>query len=118
MKLIKTTGKQFAKLRSRNLVKHRRIASSVERIIEDVMIHGDEAVIKYTRKFDKVKLLPRELKVSERETNGSYQDISPDFVTTLKLIIENISRFYRKQLKKSWKIESSLSFYHVQHQHK
>lgn len=104
MKLVKLTGKQFEKLRSRNLIKNRRIASSVERIIDDVRQHGDDAVIKYTRKFDKVKLLPKELKVSERETNGAYQDISPDFVTNLKVIIENISRFHKKQLKKSWKM--------------
>ena len=104
MKVIKTTGKQFAKLQSRNLIKYRRIASSVEKIIEDVRLRGDDAVIKYTRKFDKVKLLPKELKISERETSGAYQDISPDFATNLKLIIDNISRFYKKQLKKSWKM--------------
>jgi len=104
MKLVKLTGKQFEKLRSRNLMKNKRIASSVVKIIEDVKQHGDDAVIKYTRKFDKVKLSPKELRVSECETNGAYQDISPNFVTNLNLIIENISRFYKKQLKKSWKI--------------
>jgi histidinol dehydrogenase len=104
MKVVKLAGKQFDKLRFRNLSKNRRIVISVEKIIEDVRQHGDEAVIKYTRKFDKVKLTPKELKVTERETNGAYQDISPDFVTNLKLVIENISRFYKKQLKKSWKI--------------
>lgn len=104
MKLVKITGKQFEKLRCRNLIKNKRIALCVEKIIEDVRQHGDDAVIKYTRKFDKVKLSPKELKVSERETNGAYQDINPDFVTNLKLVIENISRFYKKQIKKSWKI--------------
>jgi histidinol dehydrogenase len=104
MKLLKITGKQFEKLRSRNLTKNKRVASSVEKILAAVKQHGDDAVLRYTRKFDKVKLSPRELKISERETNGAYQDISPDFVTNLKLIIENISRFYKKQVKKSWKI--------------
>ncbi len=104
MKLIKTSGKQYAKLRSRNIIKNKRIAASVSRIIEDVKQYGDDAVVKYTRRFDKVRLTSKELKVSERETNGAYQDISPDFVTNLKLIIDNISRFYRKQAKKSWKI--------------
>ena len=45
MKFIKVTGKQFAKLRSRILVRHKRISSSVENIIEDVRLHGDDAVI-------------------------------------------------------------------------
>lgn len=105
MKLVKLTGKQFEKLCSRNLVKNKRISSRVAKIIEDVRQHGDDAVIKYTRKFDKVKLSPKELKISERETNGAYQNISPDFVTNLKMIIDNISRFHKKQLKKSWKIK-------------
>lgn len=104
MRLVKITGKQFEKLRSRNLIKNKRVKICVEKIIENVRQRGDDAVIKYTRKFDKVKLSPKELKISERETNGAYQDIKPDFVTNLKLIIENISRFYKKQFKKSWKI--------------
>lgn len=104
MKIVKITGKQFEKLRTRNLSRNKRVISSVEKIVADVRQNGDEAILKYTRRFDGVKLSPRELKVSERETNGAYQDISPDFVTNLRLIIDNISKFYRKQAKKSWKI--------------
>jgi len=104
VKIIKLTGKQFERLRHRNLIRNKRVVLSVEKIVEDVRQNGDEAVLKYTRKFDKVRLSSRELKVSERETNGAYQDISPDFVTNLKLIIDNISKFYKKQFKKPWKI--------------
>ncbi len=104
MKIIKLSGKQFEKLRCRNLARNKRVVLSVEKIVEDVRQNGDEAVLKYTKRFDKVKLSPKDLKVSERETNGAYQDISPDFVTNLKLIIDNISKFYKKQFKKSWKI--------------
>ncbi|MBN1871426.1 MAG: histidinol dehydrogenase [Candidatus Omnitrophica bacterium] len=104
MKIIKKTGKQYEKLRCRGFVKNRRLAFSVEKILEDVRLGGDDAVVKYSRKFDKVKLTPKELKVTEIETNGAYQDISPNFVSTLKVIIDNISRFYKKQLKRSWKI--------------
>ncbi len=104
MKIVKLTGKQFEKLRCRNLIRNKRVVLSVEKIVEDVRQNGDEAVLKYTRKFDKVRLSAKELLVSERETNGAYQDISPDFVTNLKLIIDNISKFYKKQVKKAWKI--------------
>ncbi|MEA3305716.1 MAG: histidinol dehydrogenase, partial [Candidatus Omnitrophota bacterium] len=107
MKIIKLSGKQFAKLRFRNLAKNRRIRSSVEKIINSVRQNGDDAILKYTRKFDNVKLAAKELKVSERETNGAYQDISPDFVTSLRDVIDNISKFYKKQLKKSWKMRDA-----------
>ena len=104
MKIVKIGGGQYERLRRRCWAKSKRISSSVEKILDDVRLHGDEAVIRYTRKFDHVKLHPKELKVNELETNGAYQNISPDFVGTLKIIIENISRFYRKQGKKSWRI--------------
>jgi len=104
VKIVKITGKQFEKLRTRNLARNKRVIQSVEKIVEDVRQNGDEAILKYTRRFDHVKLSSRDLRVSERETNGAYQDISPDFVTNLKLIIDNISKFYKKQVRKSWKI--------------
>ena len=66
-------------------------------------LNGDAAVCKYTRRFDGVKLTPRALRVSEAEKSAAYQNISPDFVSTLKKIIANITRFYAKQKKKSWK---------------
>ena len=89
------------------ICKKREFEEKVERIIEDVRLQGDEALIKYTKKFDGVKLSPKSLRISEAEISGAYQNIEPDFVTTLKAIIENITRFYREQIKKSWRIKDA-----------
>jgi len=105
VKSIKITGKNFQKLCSRNIVGRKRIANTVQKIIEDVRLHGDEALIKYTRKFDHVKLQPREFRVTQTETSGAYQDIKPEFVNTLKLVIDNVNKFYKKANRKSWKIK-------------
>lgn len=107
MKLVRLGSKQFQKLCERNLGRSRRLGESVRSIIEDVKLCGDEALIKYTKKFDKVKLTPRDFRVSECETSGAYQDIKPEFVTSLKVVLENINKFYRKQIKKSWKIKDT-----------
>ena len=104
MKVIKPSSKKFQKLFNRYAARNRRIEEKVRRIIEDVKNDGDEALIRYTRKFDRVKLTAKELKVSEGEINGAYQNISPDFVANLKVAVENVSQFYKKQAKKSWKI--------------
>jgi histidinol dehydrogenase len=104
MKLIKFNSKQFQKLCDRNFQRKKRMEVSVRKIIEDVKLRGDDAVIKYTRKFDNIKLQQRRIKVSESEMNAAYQDIKPDFVNVLKLAADNVSRFYKKQLRKSWKI--------------
>lgn len=105
MKLVRFSSKQFQKLCDRNSVRKVRIANGVRKIIEDVRLHGDEALIKYTRKFDRVKLSTKEISVSEREISGAYQDIRPEFVAALKVIIENINRYYKNQLKKPWKMK-------------
>jgi histidinol dehydrogenase len=59
--------------------------------------------LRYTRKFDRVRLTAKELRVTESEINGAYQNIRPDFVSSLKVAVENVSRFYKKQIKRSWK---------------
>ena len=107
MKLVKVGSKQFQKLCERNAGRNKRITESVRKIIENVRLSGDDAVIKYTKKFDKVKLSPKDLKVSECEVSGAYQDINPEFVSTFKVILENVQKFYKKQLKKSWKIKDA-----------
>ena len=107
MKIIRFPSKNLEKIYNRRFQRSRRVEERVRKIIDDVRILGDDALIKYTRKFDRVKLLPRQLKVSEVEINGAYQNISPNFVSSLKVVIENINKFYRKALKKSWKIKDS-----------
>ena len=106
MKVIKSNSKKFQQLFHRFAHRSRRVEETVRRILEEVKTDGDEAVIRCTRKFDKVKLTPKELKVSESEINGAYQNISPDFVAALKVAVENVSQFYRKQAKRSWKTVS------------
>jgi len=104
MKIIRFNSKQLEKIYNRGFVKSRRVEDRVKQIIEDVRLFGDDAVLKYTKKFDKVKLLAKQLKVCEREISGAYQNTTQNFVSRLKIITENINRFYRKTLKKSWKI--------------
>jgi histidinol dehydrogenase len=105
MKIIKAANKQLDKVYNRGLMRQARVEEKVKRIIEDVRLLGDEALIKYTRKFDKVKMMPRQIKVSQIEISGAYANISPNFVNSLKLVIENVNRFYRKQMRKSWRIK-------------
>jgi len=107
MKIIRSTSKKLEKIYNRGLTKQSRIEERVRKIIDDVRIFGDDALLKYTRKFDGVKLSPRQLRVAEIEISGAYQNISPNFVSSLKVIIDNVNRFYRKTIRKSWRIKDS-----------
>ncbi len=105
MKIIRFKNHaQLEKVYNRGFSKSVKVVEKVNQIVEDVRVLGDEAVLKYTRKFDKVKLLPKQLKVSETEISGAYQNITPNFVSSLKVVIENVNRFYKRTLRKSWKM--------------
>ncbi len=107
MKLLKLHGKSIEQLYNRNLYYRRKSTiEKVQRMIEDVRVNGDVAVLKYTRRFDKVKLLPKDLRVCESEISSAFQNISPEFISTLKFVINNVSMFYRKQIKKPACIKS------------
>ncbi|MDD5424367.1 MAG: histidinol dehydrogenase [Candidatus Omnitrophica bacterium] len=106
MKIVKLGSKEFEKLCSRYNNRKKRVSDSVSKIVEDVRLNGDEAVIKYTRKFDRVKLSAKQLRVTEGEASGAFQDIDSEFISELKNIIDNVTKFYKKQVrnKKSWRI--------------
>ncbi len=105
MKLVRIGSKQFQKLINRDSVIKKRVSKSVSKIIDSIRTNGDEAVLKYTRKFDRVKMKPKDLRVTQSETSAAYQDIKPEIVSVLKLVMENINKFYTKFRKKSWKIK-------------
>ncbi|MDI6758326.1 MAG: histidinol dehydrogenase [Candidatus Omnitrophota bacterium] len=107
MKIIRFTSKKLEKVYNRTFSRQRHLEERVKKIIEDVRILGDEALLRYTKKFDGVKLSLRQIKVSQIEISGAYQNISPNFVSTLKVVIENVNRFYRKILKKSWRLKDA-----------
>lgn len=105
MKIVRFNSKKLERLYNCRFSRSKRVEDKVRQIIEDVRIFGDDALIKYTKRFDKVKLSSRQLRVSAIEASGAYQSISPDFVSKLKVIIDNVNRFYRKTIRKSWRMK-------------
>lgn len=103
MKIIRYGSKELEKIYYRCLCRKPKIIATVTKILEDVRLYGDEALVKYTKKYDKVKLLAKQLRVSQAEISGAYQTISPDFIASLRVIIDNVTKFYKRQIKKPWK---------------
>ena len=56
MKIVRFNSKKLDKVYNRAFLRNRRVEEKVKTIIDDVRLFGDEAVVKYTKKFDKVKL--------------------------------------------------------------
>lgn len=105
MKTLTQNGQALQRLYNRNLfARKKHVEEKVRRIIEDVRLEGDDAVIRYTKRFDKAFLTAKELKVDEAEISGAYQGITSDFISSLKIIINNVSDFYKKQKQKAVRI--------------
>src|SRR4030065_106442 len=81
VKLIRPDSRGFAKVRaqllSRGVTYGKSIESSVHRIINDVRVNGDKALIKYTKKFDRVSLTPATLHVDQKAIKEAYNRVSP-----------------------------------------
>ena len=108
MKFLNPSSKQFLKICQRRFQIKSRIRESVFKILEDVRKYQDKALVYYTKKFDKVKLSIKNLKVTESEISSAFQSIDTDFVRKLKEIIQRITNYYKAQLKNwNFKFKSS-----------
>jgi len=100
MKVISTTGQEWQRLCHRQVVRKRRIEDRVRAIVDDVSQNGDDALLRYTRRFDGVRLTSRQLRVTEAEISGAFQHLDPKFGLHLKSAIQNVNTFYgRPRLK-------------------
>lgn len=106
MKILSKDGKTIRQIYERIRYSRRRsVEEKIRQIIDDVRSHGDEAVLKYTKKFDGVKLSAKDLRVSECEISGAFQTITSDFVNDLKQVTNNVSLFYKRQVQKPCRVK-------------
>lgn len=76
--------------------------SVVSSIIADIRKNGDDAVIDYTRRFDKWDAAADTLRVSEKEIDEAYESFDADLIRVMKRSAENIRSYHEKQLMNSW----------------
>ena len=70
----------------------------VRGIIEQVVARGDEALIAFTRKFDRVDLTPSELRVTAAEIDAAAASCTPAAHDALAFARERIDAYHRRQL--------------------
>ena len=77
--------------------------SVVNDICEDVRENGDEALFKYTNKFDCESINASNVKVSKEEIEAAYKELNDDeLVNIIRKSKKNIFDFHSLQLQKSW----------------
>lgn len=74
-------------------------AENVDRIVKEILVdvkeHGDEALYRYTEKFDHVKLT--NLRLSKDTIEKGYLATAPEVIQALEKAKENIISFHEKQ---------------------
>jgi histidinol dehydrogenase len=66
-------------------------------IISDVQARGDEALIDYTNRFDKLALTPATLRVSDAEIEAATAKCSTEALDALRLAHDRIVAFHERQ---------------------
>lgn len=71
-------------------------------IIDDVRVRGDEALIEYTARFDRVELNKSELRIGRDELQRYATGIDDRVRGALREAITNVRAFHERQIEKSW----------------
>ncbi|MBQ4224047.1 MAG: histidinol dehydrogenase [Prevotella sp.] len=81
-----------------------KLTETVSAVLDDVRLHGDEAVLQYEEKFDHVRL--SSLRVTEEEMLEAEQLVPAELKASLELAHSNIHRFHAAQVFEGKKIET------------
>ncbi len=98
----KDKAKLFARLESRKILVSSEIAGSVRQIVSQVQREGDRAVLRFTERFDKVKLTSRQMRVRHQVLHTAVKKADPALLRDMEKAIFNIHAYHSRQIQKSW----------------
>lgn len=75
---------------------------AVNRILRDVNVEGDEALVRYSRRFDAPEMTAESLVVTAEETAAARKRVDRAFLRALNRAASQIESFHRQQLPRSW----------------
>ncbi len=77
-------------------------ADTVEKIVNDVRDHGDEALFGYTKQFDKADINAGNVLVTKEEIEYAYTQVDEKLIEVIRKAKENIRTYHEKQRQYSW----------------
>jgi len=80
-----------------------KLEATVAAIISDVKKRGDEAVLEYTRKFDRLSLANAEqLELPQAELQAAFEGLPADQRQALEQAAQRVTAYHQKQVQASW----------------
>jgi len=83
------------------------VVSIVEEVLNDIKENGDEAVLRYTKKFDGADLSAATMRVTQEEIDNAMAEIEPDLLRIIKKAAENIRAFHEKQREEGFMMDTA-----------
>ena len=90
--------KEFKKLLSAKRENSVDVDLSVREIIDGVIDRGDQALIEYTKKFDRINLTSDKLRFTQSELKEHAAKVSDKDRSALELAVDRIKAYHEKQL--------------------
>jgi len=76
------------------------LESVTKKIVDEVKKDGDKALFKYSKKFDKIDLTKRSVKVTEKEIEKAQSQVSKELRANLNTAASRVREFHKHKLPK------------------
>ncbi|MGD8847108.1 MAG: histidinol dehydrogenase [Desulfobacteraceae bacterium] len=94
--------KRLLQIEQRGLGIRRKDLTAVQRILEQVRKHGDEALVKYNRQFDAPRFRENQIVVTPQEMAAAKGKVGAGFKRSLNRAARQIASFHTQQRTRSW----------------
>ncbi|MGJ3237900.1 MAG: histidinol dehydrogenase [Anaerolineae bacterium] len=103
LELDQLTDAQRTKIMRRAETDISELLPTTQAVIDDVRANGDEAVVRYARKWDAANFKASMLRARPEDFKRARANIAPDIVESIHVAHENIRKFHEEQLpEKMW----------------
>ncbi|MCC7517984.1 MAG: histidinol dehydrogenase [Verrucomicrobiae bacterium] len=101
MRVIRYPSPEFDRLAAASRLTEPAVTRAVTRILDAVRRRGDCALIEFARRFDRVRLGPRSLRVGARELRAARVDAALE--RAARRTLREVTAFARASLPRSWR---------------
>ncbi|QPC81221.1 histidinol dehydrogenase [Phototrophicus methaneseepsis] len=101
--LDKLTAEQRAKIMTRAEQDIRDLLPLAQEVIDDIRANGNEAVVKYARKFDAENFTADMLRATPEDFAAARANLDPKLIAAIEMAYDNIRTFHEEQMpEKMW----------------
>jgi len=95
--------RQFSAILTRGEETSLQVTEVVRGIIQDIRSSGDDALLEYTNRFDRLGLADAAgLEITADEIEAAVAAVPADDLAALQLACERVARFHEKQKQQTW----------------